>query len=61
MMCEQSWGDAQIEMPKEAAWGPAQRTGDGERSDKLTGRDDSFAPGNRQGPRLSLSKDSQWG
>lgn len=45
----------------EAAWGPAQRIGDGERSDKLTGRDDSFAPGNRQGPRLSLSKESQWG
>lgn len=60
-MGEQSWGEAQIAMHKEAAWEPAQRTGDGERSDKLTGREDSFAPGNRQGPRLSLSKESQRG
>lgn len=60
-MCEQSWGEAQIEMPTEAAWGPARRTGDGERSDKLTGRGYSFAPGNRQGPRLSLSKKSHRG
>lgn len=43
-------------MPKEANWGSAQGTGDGEGDDELTGRD-----GNRQGPRLSTGEEGQWG